>query len=88
MVCAKEKWNKRSLTDESLLHLGSGCKIEVETFKTKGEGENGKKTQGTPEYKRMCQGSEIIQARRVIQDLQGEGKVFEVSSKGKVEVSP
>lgn len=38
MVYAKEECNKRSLTDESLLHLatqGPGCKIEKATLKIK-----------------------------------------------------
>ena len=38
MVHAKEECNKRSLTDESLLHLaaqGSRCKIEKATLKIK-----------------------------------------------------
>lgn len=33
MVHAKEGWNKRNLTDESSLHLGTGCKIEDDDFK-------------------------------------------------------
>ena len=71
MVHAKEECNKRSLTDESLLHLaaqGSRCKIEKATLKIKtkkwkpGEGN----TKYTREQIGMCKGSKITQARGVI----------------------
>lgn len=70
MVCAEKKWNKRRLTEESLLHLdahGPGCKVEV-VFKDQKESQE-EETQGTPEQRQECATgmcSEIIQARGVI----------------------
>lgn len=55
MVCAEEEWNKRSLTDESLLHLdahGPGCKMEV-VFKDQKKSQE-KETHGTPDCKQEC----------------------------------
>lgn len=71
MAHAKEKCNKRSLTDEPLLHLatqGPGYKIEKATLKIKtkkrkpGEGN----TRYTSKQIGICKGGKITQARGVI----------------------
>ena len=69
MVHAKEECSKRSLTDESLLHLGThgpGCKIEKGNFKDQKQKPGEENTSYTREQIVVCQGREITQAGGVI----------------------